>query len=93
MSAMMAAPFRGHSPDRTPLSCRHLRLRECTAASIRPAELGSVIATAGQALLPAVADGRVRLPIDTTLAFDTAARAAERLRSHRAQGKVVLTVP
>ncbi|MEU8509682.1 zinc-binding dehydrogenase [Streptomyces brevispora] len=52
-----------------------------------------MIATAGQALLPAVADDRVRPLIDTTLAFDTAARAAERLRSHQAQGKIVLTVP
>ncbi|MFB7555089.1 zinc-binding dehydrogenase [Streptomyces brevispora] len=52
-----------------------------------------MIATAGQALLPAVADDRVRPLIDTTLAFDTAARAAEQLRSHLAQGKIVLTVP
>lgn len=66
---------------------------ECPSASPGPAELGSVIATAGQALLPAVADDRVRPLIDTTLAFDTAARAAERLRSHQAQGKIVLTVP
>lgn len=89
---MMAAPFRGHGPDRTPLSCCHLRLRGVSCGFTRPARLGSVIATAGQALPPAVADGRVRPLIDTTLAFDTAARAAERLRLHRAQGKIVRTV-
>lgn len=30
---------------------------------------------------------------DTTLSFDTADKAAERLRSHQAHGKIILTVP
>ncbi|WLQ39145.1 hypothetical protein P8A22_03325 [Streptomyces laculatispora] len=49
------------------LSCRHPRLRGVSCGFIRPAELGSVIATAGPALLPAVADSRVRPLIDTTM--------------------------
>ncbi|GAA4000038.1 quinone oxidoreductase family protein [Streptomyces plumbiresistens] len=79
--------------DLDALSCRHLRVQGVSFGFTRPAELGSVIATAGRQLLPAVADGRVRPLIDTTLSFDTAAQAAERLRSHQAHGKVVLTVP
>ncbi|MGW0586021.1 zinc-binding dehydrogenase, partial [Streptomyces sp. NPDC002920] len=59
----------------------------------RAAELGAVIAAAGKALLPAVAEGRVRPLVDTTLSFDTAAAAAERLRSHQAHGKIILTDP
>lgn len=59
----------------------------------RPAELGRVIATAGERLLPAVADGRVRPLIDSTQSFSTAARAAARLRSHQAHGKIILSVP
>ncbi|WP_030619288.1 quinone oxidoreductase family protein [Streptomyces fulvoviolaceus] len=79
--------------DLDALSYRHLRVRGVSFGFTRPAELGAVIATAGQALLPAVADGRVRPLIDTTLSFDTAAEAAERLRSHEAHGKIILTVP
>ena len=60
---------------------------------MRATELGAVIAEAGRALLPAVADGRVRPLIDTTLSFGTAAQAAERLCSHQAHGKIILTVP
>ncbi|UUU29778.1 zinc-binding alcohol dehydrogenase family protein [Streptomyces sp. CA-210063] len=79
--------------DLDALSYRHLRVRGVSFGFTQPAELGSVIATAGRQLLPAVADGRVRPLIDTTLSFDTSAQAAERLRSHQAHGKVVLTVP
>ncbi|GAB2745195.1 hypothetical protein GCM10027072_46570 [Streptomyces bullii] len=50
-------------------------------------------ATAGQQLLPAVADARVRPLIDSTVTFDTADKAAERLRSHQAHGKITLAVP
>ncbi len=79
--------------DLDALSYRHLRVEGASFGFTRPAELGSVIATAGQRLLPAVADGRVRPLIDTILSFDTATQAAERLRSHQAQGKIVLAVP
>lgn len=79
--------------DLDALSYRHLHVQGVSFGFTLPAELGTVIATAGQKLLPAVADGRVRPLIDTTLSFDTAAQAAERLRSHQAQGKITLTVP
>lgn len=79
--------------DLDALSYRHLRVSGVSFGFTRAAELGAVIAAAGRQLLPAVADGRVRPLIDRTHSFDTAADAAERLRSHRAQGKIVLTVP
>lgn len=79
--------------DLDALSYRHLRVAGVSFGFTRPAELGAVIATAGEQLLPAVTDGRVRPLIDTTLTFETADKAAERLRSHQAHGKIVLTVP
>ncbi|MGD6751983.1 quinone oxidoreductase family protein [Streptomyces sp. BH105] len=75
------------------LSYRHLRVAGVSFGFTRPAELGAVIANAGQQLLTTVADERVRPLIDTTLSFDTAAQAVERLRSHQAHGKIILTVP
>lgn len=79
--------------DLDALSYRHLRLHGVSFGFTRAAELGAVIAAAGRDLLPAVADGRVRPLVDRTLSFDTAAEAATRLRSHQAQGKIVLAVP
>ncbi|QJT05591.1 zinc-binding dehydrogenase [Streptomyces asoensis] len=79
--------------DLDALSYRHLRVAGVSFGFTRPAELGAVIAAAGEHLLAAVADGRVRPLIDTTLSFATATEAAERLRSHQAHGKIILTVP
>ncbi|WP_308285780.1 quinone oxidoreductase family protein [Streptomyces coriariae] len=79
--------------DLDSLSYRHLRVAGVSFGFTRPAELGAVNAAAGEQLLPAVADGRVRPLIDSTLTIDTAAQAAERLRSHQAHGKIVLAVP
>jgi NADPH:quinone reductase-like Zn-dependent oxidoreductase len=79
--------------DLDALSYRHLRVAGVSFGFTRPAELGAVIAAAGQALLAAVADARVRPLIDTILSFATAPEAAERLRSHQAHGKIILTVP
>ncbi|MFJ8749999.1 zinc-binding alcohol dehydrogenase family protein [Streptomyces sp. NPDC102441] len=79
--------------DLDALSYRHLRVHGVSFGFSRAAELGAVIAAAGERLLPAVADGRAQPLIDSTWSFDTAARAAARLRSHRAHGKIVLSVP
>jgi NADPH:quinone reductase-like Zn-dependent oxidoreductase len=79
--------------DLDALSYRHLRVAGLSFGFTRAAELGAVIATAGERLLAAVADGRVRPLVDTTFSFDTADKAAERLRSHQAHGKIILTVP
>jgi len=78
--------------DLDTLSYRHLRVVGVSFGFGRAAELGAVIAAAGEDLLPAVADGRIRPLIDSTHTFDTADRAAERLRTHRAHGKIVMTV-
>ncbi|WP_107067957.1 zinc-binding dehydrogenase [Streptomyces sp. MUSC 125] len=59
----------------------------------RPLDGGGAPATAGQALVPAVADGHIRPVLDTSWFFGTADQVVERLRSHRSEGKIVLTVP
>ncbi|MYX74174.1 MULTISPECIES: zinc-binding dehydrogenase [unclassified Streptomyces] len=79
--------------DLDALSYRHLRVRGVSFGFTRPAELGAVIAAAGEQLLPAVADGRIRPLVDSTYSFATAAEAGQRLRSHRPHGKIILTVP
>ncbi|WP_327672726.1 MULTISPECIES: zinc-binding dehydrogenase [unclassified Streptomyces] len=79
--------------DLDALSYRHLRVCGVSFGFTRAAELGEVIAEAGRQLLPAVSDGQVRPLIDSTHTFATAADALERLRSHQAHGKIVLTVP
>ncbi|WP_406102828.1 zinc-binding dehydrogenase [Streptomyces sp. NBC_01003] len=83
----------GTTIDLDALSYRHLRLRGVSFGFTRAAELGEVIAEAGRQLMPAVTDGRVRPLIDSARTFPTAADALERLRSHQAHGKIVLTVP
>ncbi|WP_324618363.1 zinc-binding dehydrogenase [Streptomyces pluripotens] len=42
---------------------------------------------------PLVADGHIRPVLDTSWFFGTADQVVERLRSHRSEGKIVLTVP
>ncbi|MGX1915120.1 quinone oxidoreductase family protein [Streptomyces phaeochromogenes] len=79
--------------DLDALSYRLLRLRGVSFGFSRAGELGAVIASAGEQLLPAVADGRVRPLIDSTFSFGAADEAAARLRSHQASGKIVLSVP
>ncbi|MFB7193655.1 zinc-binding alcohol dehydrogenase family protein [Streptomyces sp. NPDC056240] len=79
--------------DLDALSYRHLRLRGVSFGFTRAAELGLVMAELAPQLLPAVAEGRIRPVIDTTLPFDQANTAAARLRTHQAHGKVVLSMP
>nr|WP_275673468.1 hypothetical protein [Streptomyces sp. MUM 16J] len=43
--------------------------------------------------MPVVADGHIRPVLDTSWFFGTADQVVERLRSHRSEGKIVLTVP
>ncbi|RFC77211.1 hypothetical protein DXZ75_04150 [Streptomyces sp. AcE210] len=44
-------------------------------------------------VLPAVADGRIRPVMDSTLPYDRANTAAERLRTHQVHGKIILSMP
>jgi NADPH:quinone reductase-like Zn-dependent oxidoreductase len=78
--------------DLDALSYRHLHVRGVSFGFSRPEALGQVIAALAEEVLPAVAEGRVRPVIDTVLTFDQADAAAERMRSHQAHGKVVLTL-
>jgi NADPH2:quinone reductase len=60
---------------------------------IRSAEVKAQIARAvEERVLPLVADGRVRIPIDSTFALKDAAAAHERMESSAHIGKIVLTV-
>ncbi|MGW0683431.1 quinone oxidoreductase family protein [Streptomyces sp. NPDC002754] len=78
--------------DLDALSYRRLRLHGVSFGHGRPAEFGAVVAAAADQTGPALADGRVRAVIDSTFSLEDASSAAERLLSHQAHGKIVLTV-
>lgn len=65
--------------DLDDLSYRNLHVCGVSFGFTRATELGAVIAAAGQDLLLALADGRVRPLIDSTLTFGTADQAVTRL--------------
>jgi NADPH2:quinone reductase len=75
------------------LSHRRLMLRGVSFVFTRAAELGGVIAGLDAVVLPTVAKGRIRPVIDSVHDFDGCKAAADRLRNHAAEGKVVMTVP
>ncbi|WP_326665342.1 quinone oxidoreductase family protein [Streptomyces sp. NBC_00385] len=79
--------------DLDALSYRHLHVRGVSFGFSRPEALGRVVAAAVEAVMPAVADHRIRPVVDSVHAFDRAHEAANRMRSHQAFGKIVLTVP
>jgi NADPH2:quinone reductase len=79
--------------DLDTLSYRHLHVRGVSFGFSRPEALGHVIAALSGEIMAAVADSRIRPVIDSVYAFDQAHEAADRLRSHQAHGKIILTVP
>ncbi|MEU2728511.1 zinc-binding alcohol dehydrogenase family protein [Streptomyces griseoviridis] len=79
--------------DLDALSYRHLHVRGVSFGFSRPEALGQVVAAATDEAMPAVADGRVRPVVDSVHPFDRAHEAADRMRGHRAHGKIILTVP
>ncbi|MFG2589470.1 zinc-binding alcohol dehydrogenase family protein [Streptomyces sp. NPDC048438] len=74
------------------LSYRHLRVFGVSFGFTRAAELGAVLSAAADQVGPAISEGHVRALRDSTYSLEDAAPAAERLRSHQAHGKIVLTV-
>jgi NADPH2:quinone reductase len=75
------------------LSFRRLRVQG-TTFSIRTAEeRGEVAAALVPVVLPAVADGRIRPVVDSVFPFEEAQRAADRMRSNQAVGKIVIEMP
>jgi len=81
------------SVDLDQLAFRRLRVLG-TTFSIRSAEeRAEVYAAVTRDALPTVADGRVRAVVDTVVPFDEAHRAADRMRSNDAVGKIVLEMP
>lgn len=65
-----------------------------TTFSIRTGEERAEVAAALlPAVIPAVADGRIRAIVDEVVPFDEAQRAAERLRANDVVGKLVIEMP
>lgn len=56
-------------------------------------ELGQVIAGLTSEVIPAVAQGRIRPVIDSTFGITQAKQTADHMRSNRAHGKIVPTMP
>ncbi|MFE5706524.1 zinc-binding alcohol dehydrogenase family protein [Rhodococcus koreensis] len=75
------------------LSFRRIRLQGTTFSVRTAAQRAQVYAALRPAVLPAVADRRIRPVIDRVYAFDDALAAAERMRSNQAVGKLVLEMP
>lgn len=78
--------------DLDSLSYRHLTVHGVSFGFTRDHEMAGVIAGLLPEVIPAVADGRIRPVIDTTVPFTDFATAADRLRSGHAVGKVVMTM-
>ncbi|MFG2628603.1 zinc-binding dehydrogenase [Streptomyces sp. NPDC048473] len=74
------------------LSYRHLHVRGVSFGFSRPEALGQVIAALFDEVIPAVADGRIHPVIDSVHTLGRADEAADRMRSHQAHGKIILTV-
>lgn len=78
--------------DLNALAFRRLRVLGTTFSVRTPDELASVCSALTPAILPAVADGRIRAVVDRVFEFDDAIKAADYLRTNQAVGKVVLTL-
>ena len=75
------------------LSYRHLTVHGVSFGFTRDWEMSAVIAGLLPEVLPAVARGEIRPVIDLTVEFTQFQRAADRLRSGEALGKIVITLP
>ncbi|WP_256973327.1 zinc-binding dehydrogenase [Rhodococcus sp. NCIMB 12038] len=74
------------------LSYRHLTVHGVSFGFTRDWEMSAVIAGLLPEVLPAVARGEIRPVIDLTVEFTQFQRAADRLRSGEALGKIVITL-
>lgn len=73
-------------------SMRRIAYVGVTFRTRTPAEIGEVIARASRELLPAVTDGRLRMPVDEVYPFHDFAAAFERMAQNRHFGKIVLSL-
>lgn len=72
-------------------SMRRITYVGVTFRTRTPAEISEVIARASRDLLPALADGRLRMPVDRVYRFEQVREAFEHLAANRHFGKVVLS--
>ncbi len=71
-------------------SMRRITYVGVTFRTRTPAEIAEVIAQASRDLLPALADGRLRMPVDRVHRFEQVREAFDHLAANRHFGKVVL---
>ncbi len=81
----------GLDVDLLALMSRRARLFASTLRSRRRDEKAGLIATLGARVLPLLATGALRVPVDETFAMRDAAAAYERFAAGRKLGKIVLT--
>src|SRR4051812_39230246 len=80
------------SLDLFTLARRYVTLRSVSYGLTPPSVLGDLFDGLTPAVLPAIADRRIRAVIDSAYAFDDARSALERLASGQAAGKVALNL-
>lgn len=73
-------------------SMRRITYVGVTFRTRTPAEIGEVIARATQALLPALSDGRLQMPLDKVYSFEAVGEAFERMKANQHFGKIVLSL-
>jgi NADPH2:quinone reductase len=81
--------------ERTELDLDQHSMRRITYVGVTfrtrtPAEISEVIAKATVDLLPALADGRLRMPVDRVYRFDEVRAAFDHMAANRHFGKIVL---
>ncbi|MFJ9631825.1 zinc-binding alcohol dehydrogenase family protein [Streptomyces sp. NPDC101175] len=79
--------------DLNQLSFRRLNVIGTTFSVRTPDELADVCAALMADVVPAVQEGRIHAVVDSVFAFDDAKAAADRMRSGKAVGKIVLELP
>ena len=72
---------------------RQVALRAVSYGFSDPETIGRILDGLADAVLPAVADGRIKAVIDRILPFEDAQAGLDRLAEGTTQGKVVLTLP
>lgn len=72
-------------------SMRRIQYVGTTFRTRSPAEIGAVIELARHALMPALKDGQLRMPLDCVMPRSQATEAFARMRANAHFGKIVLT--
>ncbi len=74
-------------------SMRRIQYVGVTFRTRTPAEIAEVISRARTALMPALCEGRLKMPIDQVFRFEQYADAFERMAKNQHFGKIILSLP